>query len=341
MLCRLWERRNNRQVTPLEELTVQPPSTVAVLLHPKMLACVMCNLSGGALRAIARLTPTVSVDRPPRPNHTQRVVDSHVHIDTWGSRFHGELGSLEDCRLIHQYLICNYVFPSRWSHWDEAQRFPDAYASFGIHPNVCADHNVSDWIPELRRRLLSAKCVALGEVGVDYHYRTSSDRRRRQLTGLEAQLRLRPSGMPIVVHCRGKGALTACLEVFVRCLSPRTVIQVHCFLGGPREVERWSRAFPRTVFSFGHRSLALDGDEAVDHRLAARSLSLDRILVEYDAPYLQRSPTGCQETGGPPSPRMDLLLIGRWLGCQKGLCPSVVLEAARLNALRVFSLAGV
>ena len=47
-------------------------------------------------------------------------------------------------------------------------------------------------IPELRWRLLSARCVALSKVGVDFHYRTSPRQRERQLIGLEAQLRARP-----------------------------------------------------------------------------------------------------------------------------------------------------
>ena len=340
VLFRLWERRNNLRITPLEEFSVQPPSTTSVLLHPKVLACVIPHLNPQTIHSILTLNEPASEDRLPRPRHVQTVVDAHIHIDRWGTDFRRQLGDVEDCNLRYQYLICNYVFPNRWNQWDNLQPGSDVYATFGIHPRICADESITEMIPELRWRLLSARCVALGEVGVDFHYRTSPRQRERQLIGLEAQIRARPTDMPIVLHCRGDGALEACLEVLSRRLRSDTVIQVHCFLGGPSEVERWTQVFPSCMFSFGHRSLTLRGEEAEHHRRAARGLRLDQILLESDAPYLSRSQQVIHESPGPASPRMDLFLIGRWIGQQRGLCPSVILEAARLNALRVFSLPG-
>jgi Tat protein secretion system quality control protein TatD with DNase activity len=116
------------------------------------------------------------------------------------------------------------------------------------------------------------------------------------------------------------------------------VVQVHCFLGGRGDLGKWLEAFPKCLFSFGHRSLALTGNQQEEHQMAARSLSLDQILLESDAPHLQRLPRAVNQYTGPASPRRDLYEVGAWLGRLKGLCPSIVLEAARLNALRAFSI---
>ena len=56
---------------------------------------------------------------------------------------------------------------------------------------------------ELCNRLLSPRCVALGEVGLDYQSDMTDGQKQSQRDTLSALVRLRPAWMPIVVHCRG------------------------------------------------------------------------------------------------------------------------------------------
>ena len=268
----LWEELNGRIPLPsLSSYSIQPPSEVACLLHPKVLACVLSHVGSRTLRAITQLQYLeLACDAPSLPLPLYPVtVDSHIHVDAWGSRFVERLGSAMDCPLRYLYLIGNYVFPRRWAQWDAVRGHELLYSTFGIHPNLCSSSGVvSTHRAELVQRLLAKRCVGLGEIGLDYFRIPRGAGRFHQRSQFEELLRLRPDHLPVVIHCRGEGALDDCLEILRQQLRPPTVaVQVHCFLGDDSQVRRWIQAVPNVVFSLGPRSLSLTGDEAVEMKL--------------------------------------------------------------------------
>ena len=338
LLFRLWEQKNGYCTTALSDMAVKPPSVVACLLHPKVLVCILPHLKEETARAILNTEAMPRSEAPPQQLVTYQTVDAHIHLDQWGKDFARHLGKFDDSRVKYTSLIANFAHPKRWSAWD-AIADEDLVCAFGIHPVVCAREPgiVVRKEGELRRRLASPRCVALGEIGLDYLRCQSDKQRTEQRQSLYALLRLRPDNLPIVIHCRGGGeALQDCLRILRDRVPATTIVQVHCFLGGRAEVGKWQEAFPQCLFSLSHRSLALVGTEAAEHQLAVRSLSLDRILVESDAPFLGRSAEVQRTSAAPASPRLDLYQVGEWIGRQKGLCPSVILQAAGLNAQRAF-----
>ena len=340
LILSLWEQRNRLAVTPLEELTVQPPSVVACLLFPEVLNCIVLNLSEDAAAKVAktevRPPEEAPLSRPPVPS----TVDAHIHLDVWGANFRSHLGLSDNCRLHLSCLVANFAHPARWNVWDQMDQ-QDLACVFGIHPVVCAHEPfvVQRREEELRRRLRSPRCVALGEVGLDYVRCTSSKQRTEQRQSLLYLLRLRPTSQPIVVHCRGKDALSDCLRILKQRVEDEAIIQVHCFLGGREEVDQWRHAFPRCLFSMSPKSLTLSGPEAEEHCSAVRGLRLEDILLETDAPHLGKSAwTGQKSSGKTVSPRRDLYRVGEWIAQLKGLCPSIVLEAAGHNARLAFGI---
>jgi TatD DNase family protein len=159
-----------------------------------------------------------------------------------------------------------------------ADRFAEVYCSLGTHPHYA--HEELDVTPaELVKRSRTAKVVAIGEAGLDYHYDNSP--REAQERGFRTHIAAaRESGLPLVIHSReadddtarileeemGQGAFAAVL---------------HCFIGG--------RDLARRAMTFGHfisftGILTFKNSEAL--RAIAAELPADRILVETDAPYL-------------------------------------------------------
>jgi Tat protein secretion system quality control protein TatD with DNase activity len=115
-------------------------------------------------------------------------------------------------------------------------------------------------------------------------------------------------------------------------VHPNTIpIKLHCFLGNRSDVTEWMEAFPNVLFSFGTKSLDVDRQTGKEHLKAARSLHLDQILVESDAPYLGRLRRETDQFG-------NLLSVGQWLGFAMGLDTGVILANARMNAIRAFDL---
>ena len=163
-----------------------------------------------------------------------------------------------------------------------AERHGAFLATVGIHPHDAAKASQGDF-EKLARLLERPKVVALGEIGLDYHYDFSP--REVQKSAFIDQMRIAAdAGKPIVIHTREAWDDTfALLEEH---WAPHRLPGImHCFSGGPREATRTlSLGF---YLSFGG---IVTYPKAVDVHEAARQAPLDRILVETDAPYLAPVP---------------------------------------------------
>ena len=163
-----------------------------------------------------------------------------------------------------------------------AERYPPVLASVGIHPHDAAKARPADF-DHLRAIARHPKVVAVGEIGLDYHYNFSPPERQREVF-LE-QLRLAAElGKPVVIHTREAWDDTiALLERHAVAAGLRAVM--HCFSGGPEEARR---ALELGFFlSFAG---IVTFPKAAQVREAARLVPLSRLLVETDAPYLAPSP---------------------------------------------------
>ena len=111
-----------------------------------------------------------------------------------------------------------------------AERFPDVYCSVGTHPHY-AHEELDVTAADLVARTRSAKVVALGEAGLDYHYDNSP--REAQERGFRSHIAAaRQTGLPLVIHSREADDDTA------RILEEETgqgafPAVLHCFTGGP------------------------------------------------------------------------------------------------------------
>lgn len=156
------------------------------------------------------------------------------------------------------------------------------YATVGVHPHDAAKAN-PETLRALAELLQHPKVVALGEIGLDYHYDFSP--RSTQHDVFVEQMRIAAEARkPIVIHTRE--AWDGTLALLERHWRPTGLPGImHCFSGGPAEAERCiALGF---YLSFGGivtfpKSLAVQE--------AARTAPLDRILIETDAPYLAPVP---------------------------------------------------
>jgi TatD DNase family protein len=163
-----------------------------------------------------------------------------------------------------------------------ADRYASIYATVGVHPHEA--HKASG---ETYRRLSGLlehpKVVALGEIGLDYHYDHSPRDVQRDVF-IEQMRVARDARKPIVIHTREAWEDTfALLEQH---WAPSGLPGImHCFSGSYREAER-SLALG-FYLSFGG---IVTFPKAADVQEAAKRAPADRILVETDAPYLAPVP---------------------------------------------------
>jgi TatD DNase family protein len=161
-----------------------------------------------------------------------------------------------------------------------AEQYPFIYATVGVHP-----HDAAKATPETFARLgelaRHAKVLAIGEIGLDYHYDFSPRDVQRSVFAAQLDLAAR-ARKPIVIHTREAWDDTLAM---IRAAGLPNGGIMHCFTGGPKEAEQALEL--GFHLSFGG---ILTFPKAGDLREAAAMTPEDRLLVETDAPYLAPVP---------------------------------------------------
>ena len=134
------------------------------------------------------------------------LFDSHIHCDqvvawsrfsTWDQVLQQAVNSR--MRLETALYSCN--FPMYWVKAERIAEHPQVFLTVGLHPHVVSDP-VSQATRYREESLLQhPKCLAVGEVGLDYHGHTSPEEQRSQRHYLHDRLR-ELYGKPLVIHCR-------------------------------------------------------------------------------------------------------------------------------------------
>lgn len=168
------------------------------------------------------------------------------------------------------------------------EKHANVRCAIGIHPNEVSHFQISS-LDEMRPLLERPTVVALGEIGLDYHY--ADNDRVRQRRFFEAQLDIaRSVDKPVVIHCRE--AVDDGLDILKNFTNLRAVF--HCFTGSLAEGRRVIEA----GFYLGFTGVVTFGRSDELRQLATETPG-DRLLIETDAPYLSPEPMRKQKTNEP------------------------------------------
>ncbi len=201
-----------------------------------------------------------------------------------------------------------------------ATRYSYLRTAVGIHPeavNVATD----DWLGEIYRLSLTPGVVAIGEIGLDYHWEDNAPR-EVQRQWFRRQLALAVErGLPVIVHDRDAHEDTLAL---LREYKPRGV--VHCFSG--------SVEMMKEVVALG-MYIGLGGvttfKNARKPAAVAAAVPADRLLLETDAPYMAPEPFRGR--------RCDSSLIAHTaahIAALRGVTTDALLESTWNNAVTLF-----
>ena len=208
------------------------------------------------------------------------IFDTHAHYDD--EAFDADREAL--LAALPEQGICNVVnigaeLKGCYDSVALAEQYDYIYATVGIHPG-CIQGLPEDYLQQLEKLLSHPKVVAVGEIGLDYHYDDNAPRDvQKQVFAAQLELANRYD-MPVVIHDREAHGDT--MEL-LRKYRPKGV--VHCFSG--------SVEMAREVISLG-MYIGLGG--AVTFKNArhpvevAASIPLSSLVVETDAPYMTPVP---------------------------------------------------
>ena len=163
-----------------------------------------------------------------------------------------------------------------------ADRYERIYATVGVHPHDASKYDDSVGV-RLADLLKHPKVLALGEIGLDYHYDHAP--RDVQRTAFIEQMRIAAHArMPIVIHTREAWDDTfALIQQYWKPTGLGGIM--HCFSGGPVEAQRSLDLGFHLSFSG-----IVTFPKSLDIQAAAYLCPDDRLLIETDAPFLAPAP---------------------------------------------------
>lgn len=215
------------------------------------------------------------------------LIDTHAHV--MDAAFDADREAvLERARAagVAGLVLVGYDLATSRAAVDLARRLPNACASVGIHPNGVAEHTLADFAA-LADLAAAPEVVAIGETGLDYYRDRTPHGQQRD--ALDWHLRLAEKlRLPLIVHNRQAdadvAAHLAASQVVEPSSRPRGIL--HCFSSDDQSyLERMLDAGFFVSFAG-----TLTFKNAAALREVARTVPLERVLVETDCPYLAPEP---------------------------------------------------
>ncbi|MDN6179618.1 MAG: TatD family hydrolase [Halomonas subglaciescola] len=253
-------------------------------------------------------------------------VDSHCHLDRLSGKTHGGdvAATLEAARDAHvrQFLAVAVSLDDMPTLAALSREHADVVISAGLHPL-----HTPEVEPDASAIVDAAKqydAVAIGETGLDYHYRESVDPGVQHARFEQHLIAARELELPVIVHTREAREDT--LALLEKHVGPDVGGVLHCFT---EDIDMARRAVGLGFY------ISLSGivtfASATALRELARQLPLDRMLIETDSPYLAPVP----HRGKPNEPAF-VVNVAECLAEARGISVDELAMQTTANFYRLF-----
>lgn len=251
------------------------------------------------------------------------MIDTHTHINCI------EEISVED--IIKnaldngvEKLIVPAAYPTDIEVVKElAQKYENVYGLLGVHPSEVKDWN-DDLIDKIKEYSKSSKIVGIGEIGLDYYWDKSFNDLQKEVFIKQIKL-ANELNFPISVHDREAHKDT--FDILTE-YNKNSAVVMHCFSG--------SVEFMKECVKQGWY-IAIGGvvtfKKAIKMKEVAKEVSLDKLLLETDAPYLTPVPYR-----GKTNQPAYVKYVAEEIASIRGISFEEVDEITTQNAKKVFSL---
>lgn len=252
-----------------------------------------------------------------------RLVDTHSHfdVDAFDIDRAQTLQRAKDEGVVAQ--IVPAIDAAGWPRLSEVCA-TDAglHAAYGLHPIYLPQHR-PEHLLALRAQLEQERCVAVGEIGLDYFIEDLD--RERQQHYFEAQLELaREFELPVIVH--GRRAFDAVIATLRRFMPLRGV--VHSFAGSEEQAEQ----LYRLGFMLGIGG-PVTYERAQRLRRLVAAMPIDHLLLETDSPDQPDS-----QWRGQRNEPVRLPVVLEAIAELRGESPETIAQATTANAERLFGI---
>lgn len=250
------------------------------------------------------------------------IFDTHAHYgdESFDNDREALLSSLTE-RGVKTVVSCGCDIESSKAEQALAQKYGFFYFAAGFHPENLEGFELND-LEKIKALAADEKCVAIGEIGLDYHWMSSTKEKQKEFFVAQCELANELS-LPVIIHDREAHGDT--LEI-IKLTKPKGVL--HCFSG--------SKEMAKEVIKLG-MYIGLNG--VVTFKNARKSLEvvreipLERLVLETDCPYLCPEPYRGRRNDSSYIP-----FIAERIGDLLGKSAQEILDITNENAKRLYNI---
>lgn len=199
------------------------------------------------------------------------------------------------------------------------------YAAVGVHPSEIKDLNEEtfEW---LRRQTSWEKTVAVGEIGLDYHWDKEPEIQQQQRYWFGRQLDLaKETGLPVIIHSREAAADT--IQVMREHGADKIPGVIHCYSYSRELAEEFMKM--KYYIGVGGVVTFKNARKLVE---TVQAIPIERILLETDCPYMAPEPHR-----GTRNSSLNIPYVMEKIAELKGITAEEVERITEENAYRLFS----
>lgn len=214
------------------------------------------------------------------------------------------------------------------------RQFPNVYVAGGFHPGQVGETSLAQR-DELAALLDSVhpQVVAVGEIGLDLHWRQDNLPLQRQVFAMQLEL-ARERKLPVIIHARK--ATEECLQMLQEHRWPGMHAVFHCYSGTVEQYERIASLSEGGGYCTVSFTGVVTFKKADDARAVVKAVGLEGMILETDAPYLAPEPVRRVKVCEPAFVAHTAAFLDRFFDVP----PGTVAQISRRNTVRLFGLKG-
>ena len=246
-------------------------------------------------------------------------IDTHCHIS---KEYFDDIPNLIDNIVksgVNKVIVNGCDMKSNLEVLKLVEKYDIVYGALGFHPTELDDFSDEQLI-WLEKNINNKKIVAIGEIGLDYHYDNTDKVKQKEV--FEKQLQIASKyHKPVIVHSRD--AINDTYNI----ISKYNVIgSLHCFSSSKEMAER----FIKLGFYIGIGGVCTYKN-AKEIKEVIKAIDLEYIILETDTPYLSPEPVR-KEKNTP----CNIPIIASYIASLKDVDLSIVSKVTSANASRLF-----
>lgn len=252
-----------------------------------------------------------------------RPVDTHCHLDN--NQFDSDRAEvIERVKEKLQFAVnIGYDVPSSERSIELAEKHDFIYAAVGVHPIDCPEYN-DEMEAEIEKLAAHPKVLAIGEIGLDYHWMTSPKEFQQEVFRRQIEIARRVK-KPIVVHTRE--AMQDTIELLKD--YPDVTGIIHCYPGSAESARELTDRF---YLGIGGTLTFKNAKKTVE---VVKEIPLEKLLLETDCPYLTPEPNR-----GKRNEPVYVEYVAKKIAEIKGISYEEVVRVTTENAKKIYGIKG-